>query len=401
MTKRAVAVIIAGFLTVFIAFSIRYAYGMLLPKMLVSLAISKTQAGLIFSSYFVAYTLCAPLLGSLADRYDVRVILTLFVALLGTGAFLMSYATSVLNASLFFLVAGIGHSACWAPVAAVIQRWVSDKRRGIALAFADVGSATGIIVWSAVLPIMVASRSWRTGWVSLGVVALVVAVLNYWLVRSRPPEEQGPQPKVESIYSKEPIGVTYRRLFKDINFWLLGLSYLLVAFTILVPYTFISSYAVEGLAMPYETATKLIAVIGISGIAGKLFLSSLSDTLGRVRIMMLCSACLAVGSLGIAYSSGFFLLILFLVIVGLGYGALWPVYAAAARDFFSEKSAGSVIGLWTVYLGVGSITSPILAGWTIDKTGHYTSAFLLAMAGAILSILLLLPIAKTKAGTQG
>lgn len=398
MTKRAVAVIIAGFLTVFIAFSIRYAYGMLLPKMLTSLAISKIQAGVIFSSYFVAYTLCAPLLGSLADRYDVRVILTLFVALLGTGAFLMSYATSVLNASLFFVVAGIGHSACWAPVAAVIQRWVSDERRGIALAFADVGSATGIIVWSAVLPIMVASYNWRAGWVSLGVVAFMVAAMNYWLVRSRPPEEHGPQNKAESSYATESIGVTYRRLLKDINFWLIGLSYLLVAFTILVPYTFISTYAVESLNMPYETATKLIAVIGISGIAGKLLLSSLSDTLGRVRIMILCSACLAVGCFGIAYSNGLFLLILFLVIVGLGYGALWPVYAAAARDFFSEKSAGSVIGLWTVYLGLGSITSPILAGWTIDKTGNYTSAFLLAMTGAILSMLLLLPMARATAG---
>ena len=98
MTKRAVAVIIAGFLTVFIAFSIRYAYGMLLPKMLISLEISKTQAGVIFASYFVAYTLCAPLLGFLADRYDVRVILTLFVALLGAGAFLMSYATGAQQA---------------------------------------------------------------------------------------------------------------------------------------------------------------------------------------------------------------------------------------------------------------------------------------------------------------
>jgi MFS family permease len=282
----------------------------------------------------------------------------------------------------------------------VIQRWVSDERRGIALAFADVGSATGIIVWSAVLPIMVASHSWRTGWVSLGVVAFVVAAMNYWLVRSRPSEEDGPQTKAESSYATEPIGVTYRRLLKDINFWVLGLSYLLVAFTILVPYTFISTYAVEILNMPYETATKLIAVIGIAGIAGKLILSSLSDTLGRVRIMILCSACLAVGCLGIAYSKGLFQLILFLVFIGLGYGALWPVYAAAARDFFSEKSAGSVIGLWTVYLGVGSIISPILAGWTIDKTGNYSSAFLLALASAVLSVLLLLPMARATSGRQ-
>ena len=86
MNKRAIAVIIAGFFTIFIAYSIRYGYGMLLPEMLTSLSISKTQAGVIYSSYFIAYTLFSPLLGFMADRYDVRIILTIFVAILGTGS---------------------------------------------------------------------------------------------------------------------------------------------------------------------------------------------------------------------------------------------------------------------------------------------------------------------------
>jgi len=57
LSKRAIAIIIAGFFTVLVAFAIRYAYGLLLPHMLPSLGISKTEAGIIFSSYFIAYTL--------------------------------------------------------------------------------------------------------------------------------------------------------------------------------------------------------------------------------------------------------------------------------------------------------------------------------------------------------
>jgi len=110
---------------------------------------------------------------------------------------------------------------------------------------------------------------------------------------------------------------------------------------------------------------------------------------------------LAAGSLGIAYSKGLFQLILFLVVFGFGYGAIWAVYAAAASDFFSEKTAGSVVGLWTVLLGVGSIISPVITGWTIDRTESYASAFFLALAGAVLSLLLLLPISKATPGRQG
>ena len=58
--RRAIAVILAGFLTVSIAYAIRYGYGMLLPQMLPALGITKTQAGIIYSAYFVAYTLFFP-----------------------------------------------------------------------------------------------------------------------------------------------------------------------------------------------------------------------------------------------------------------------------------------------------------------------------------------------------
>ncbi|MDD5206460.1 MAG: MFS transporter, partial [Desulfobacterales bacterium] len=141
MGYRVYAVIIAGFFTLFAAFAVRYSYGLLLPDMLSSLAISKTEAGVIYSSYFLTYTLFSPVLGLLVDRTDARFILTVSVALLSMGAYFMSLSTTVLQASLFFALAGIGHSGCWAPVVTVVMRWVSEKRRGIALSVVDLGSA--------------------------------------------------------------------------------------------------------------------------------------------------------------------------------------------------------------------------------------------------------------------
>ena len=91
MNKRSFGVLFACFLIILIHYALRYSYGTLLPEMLPALSITKAQAGVIYFSYFVAYTFCSPILGFLSDRYDVRVILTLFVALMGGGAFLMAY----------------------------------------------------------------------------------------------------------------------------------------------------------------------------------------------------------------------------------------------------------------------------------------------------------------------
>jgi MFS family permease len=66
------------------------------------------------------------------------------------------------------------------------------------------------------------------------------------------------------------------------------------------------------------------------------------------------------------------------------------MYAALASDLFSKEYAGSIVGLWTVYLGVGSMLSPVIAGWVADVTGTLSWSFLTATVGALIGLILLL-----------
>jgi MFS family permease len=398
LDRRALAVIIASFSTVFVSFAIRYSYGVLLPEMLPSLAISNAEAGVIIASYFVAYTIFSPLLGSLADRYNVRVFLTVFPVLLGAGTLLMSYSSSLANASLFFLLAGIGAASCWAPVMALAQRWVSDKRRGLALAVIDLGSSLGIVGCGSVIPLIVEAYSWRLAWVSLGALAFLIAGSNAFLVRAYPAEQSRLRQLTLGSNTSGLTRITYKGLLRSLRFWLIALSYMFVGFSIIIPLTFLSTYAVQELMLPYETGARLILVIGISAMVGKLVLGPLSDKMGRVKVMMLCSILIAVGCLGIGYNQGFLTLILFTVIFGFGYGAVWSIYAASASDFFSKDSAGSIIGLWILYLGIGFIASPIIAGWIGDMTGTLTWSFILAASSALISLFLLVLVWKRPHG---
>jgi len=381
------------------AYAIRYSYGVLLPEMLPSLAMSKTEAGVIYASYFIAYTVFSPVLGLLADRYDVRVLLTVFSAFLGGGAFLMAYSSSIVQASLFFALAGIGASACWAPVVTLAQRWASDKRRGMTLAFIDVGSSIGVIWSGTVVPLIAVAYSWRTGWMSLGGLAFLLVVINFFMVRNRPAGQTSNSYPGAGRLTDESVRATYSRLLRDTRFWLIGLAYLLTGFSIIIPFTFLSTYAVQELAFSYEAATRLITVIGITAIVGKLVLGPYSDKIGRIKVMMLCAILIAVGSLGMAYSRGW-MLTLVTAIFGLGYGTAWSMYAASASDYFSKELAGSIVGLWTVYLGIGSILAPVIAGWIADTTGTLAWSFILAMAAAVISLFLLLPVWRASSGSS-
>ena len=391
MSQRAVGVLFACFAIIFVHYAIRYSYGTLLPEMLPALSITKAEAGMIYSSYFVTYTALSPVLGLLSDRYNVRIILTLFVALMGAGAFLMAYPTSQFEAALYFGVTGLGCSACWAPVMGLAQRWTSEGRRGMSLAFVDAGSSLGVMAAGALTPLIVVAYDWRVGWMGLGVLAFILAVVTYFLVQSDPQTKS--TPSLQGGGKRKLAGITYKELLSDPRFWLIGVAYLFTGFAIMVPFAFISTYAVQELSFPYDSATRLVTLIGMGGVTGKLVLGPLSDKWGRIKILVISAILIAGGNLAIAYSRGWMLMVVTFVF-GIGYGACWAMYAACASDFFSKQAAGGIIGLWTVYLGVGLMLSPLLAGWIADATGTFMWSFLIATGGGVASLLLLLPLLK-------
>ena len=392
MSGRAYAIIVACFFTVGIAYAVRYGYGMLLPEMLPALSISKTQAGTIFAIYFVVYTLFSPVLGTLSDLFNYRFLITVFTAVLGLGALMMGFVNSFYQACLVFPIAGLGHAACWAPVTALVQKWVPDKKRGMILSFVTIGIGLAVPFWGTLIPFIVSVFDWRAGWAGMGLFGLAVAGLNLILVRN--PAGQNNQ----GVSAKDRLKLVlsiYKSLIRAKQFWIIGTAYLLLGFNVLVPFTFLPVYSREALQFDYATSTRFVSLIAFFGIAGQLTLGPLSDRLGRVNIMMVCSTIMAIACLGMITSAAEWWLYAAASFYGLAYGAVWPVYAAAASDFFPSSQTGSVVGLWTVFLGLGSIVSPVLCGWTIDISGVYTWAFFLGILSGAFSTLILTAIRFT------
>ena len=393
MNKR--LVLAACFITVFVAYAVRYGYGILLPEMLKSLDITKTDAGIIYSAFLFAYTVASPVCGFISDRYGSRWLLSLFVALLGIGAFFMSRVTTILQATLFFGLAGIGAAACWAPVIALAQKWTSHEHRGKTLSYIDIGSAFSIIAMAALVPFIIRNLDWRAGWMILGALGIAVGIFNFFVVKN-PPDELPEKPNKKPASSK-PAGVPLSALFKSSKFWLFGLGYLFTGFAIQVPFTFLNTYAVQEQSFSYDTAATLFTVLGIGAIISKLIIGPVSDKTGRLKMIFLCGILICLGCLVMAYRNTV-TLYMAAFIFALGYGAVWAMYAAVASDYFHKESSGTIIGIWTLFLGVGLVLAPIMSGWLADATGTLTWSFGLGAVGGLMSVVLLIPLWRTKQG---
>jgi OFA family oxalate/formate antiporter-like MFS transporter len=381
MNKR--LILTACFLTVFIAYAVRYGYGILLPEMLKSLDITKTDAGIIYSSFFIAYTIASPVCGYISDRYGSRWLLASFTIAIGIGAFLMSQASTILQASLFFTLAGIGCAAGWAPVIALAQKWTSPEHRGRTVAFIDIASALSIIAMGVLVPVIVRVLDWRAGWMILGGIGIGIGILNFLIIKN--PPDTGQNNEVKSA------GMPLATLLKSGKFWLLGLGYLFTGFAIQIPFTFLNTYAVRELAFSYDTAAIIFTVLGVGAIISKVSIGPWSDKTGRLKMMFLCGFLIVLGCLGMAYRNVVTLFIS-VFIFSMGYGVVWALYAAAASDYFARDSAGTIVGLWTLFLGVGLVVSPVISGWLADTTGTLTWSFVLGAVGGLMSIIMLVPL---------
>ena len=382
------------FFDLFVNYSVRLGYGVILPEMIRSLNLNRTQGGTIFNFYLLTYICMTPLTGNLTDRFGARRVITFFCLFLVVGAILMGTSGGFGQASLYFAITGIGAAAMWTPVITLIQRWFSPRKRGMALGILSTGYGLGLAVMGLLFPLVVASFSWRHCWYFLGALALIMVAINGLFLRSSPEamnfrpwgesSDENVAPSAQNTPSNPK--VHYMGIFREKRFYLIGCSYLFAAMALYILGTFMVDYANVELGLSYRDAAFLATIYGLSQVAGVLTIPILSDRIGRRLTLMGTNSFIALGVLGILFSGGnLCFLYPSVVVLGMHNGATWPMYGACGGDYFPKEVMGTVIGAWTPFYGIGAISANFIGGRIRDVTQSFEWAFYLAVISAVIA----------------
>jgi len=396
------------FVDLFINYSVRLGYGVVLPEMIRTLGFGRTAGGSIYNSYLFTYIAITPFTGYLTDRLGARRVITICLLILGCGVLLMGFAHSLWSACLFFGIAGLGSTGLWAPVITLVQRWFAFNRRGFALGILSTGFGLGFATMGAVFPWVVQYFNWRYAWFFLGAMALAMVAVNGVFLRSDP-LAAGFQPwgeKKDSVDSPDGVVVLQPKiplasLFADRRFWLIGGSYFAVAYALYGITTFMVDYARYQLNLPLAQASLLATIHGIGQIIGVLTILPLSDFLGRKKTILISNTVIT-GCLAVIVLAGdsWMVLSIFIGILALFYGATFPIYGACAGDYFPREAMGTVIGAWTPFYGLGAILTHWVTGVLRDATGVYNQAFIINVIMAVLAIVLMSRVQKKERGSE-
>lgn len=387
----------ACFFNLFINYSIRLGYSVVLPEMIDNLGFSRTAGGSIYNAYFLSYIALTPLAGYLTDRFGARWVICACAGILGAGVLWMGNIRSFWMACIAFSVVGLGSTGMWTPVITVLQRWFDPNRRGMALGILSTGYGLGFATMGLAFPWIVTQWSWRYAWYFLGAGALIMALANGLLLRSNP-ESAGYHPWGRKSTGTtpapavpwQPQGSVVQRLFRDRTFWLVGASYFAISYSLYGITTFMVDYAGSQLGLPFDQAGLLATVHGACQVIGVLTVLPLSDYVGRKRMLILSNSVITVCIAGIILSGDSWrMLYVFVGIMAIFYGATFPMYGACAGDFFPRQIMGTVIGIWTPFYGLGAMSVHWVSGLMRDATGAYDGPFMINGAMAVIGSVLM------------
>lgn len=365
----------------------RFSLGMLLPSMGLSLDLNYSQMGLIGTGNFAGYMGSIVLAGIVAKAIGARWTVFAGLGLVGGSMMLISQAADYPGVMLLYVATGIGSGLANIPMMGLVSRWFTKSMRGRAAGIILSGNGIAIVLTGLLIPWINASTGedgWRTGWLTIGITSMVIAVIAVNFLRDDPAEKGvAPLGAVDVVASPAERPTMRESPTSPWTMVHLGVVYALFGATYAVYVTFIVVELVSERGFGENAAGIFWAVVGgISIFSGPVY-GFLSDCLGRKFGMMLAYVMFAISYVLAAMDLPILYLYASIAIFGLTVWSVPTIMSAAAGDYAGPLRAAKALGFITLFFGVGQIVGPYVAGLTADMTGSFRIAFWLC---AFLSI---------------
>jgi sugar phosphate permease len=359
---------------------------------------SYTQISLAASLRGLESGLLAPVVGMLVDRWGPRRLLFGGLIITGLGLMLLSRTTSLGMFYGAFALLAIGMSTCSSTVLmTAVANWFR-KKIGIAMGIMICGyGCSGLLV--PVIVNLVDMYELQKAIAILAIGLLAVCLPLSLLVRHKP-EHYGYQPDGEaettvvlntSLAQAETAetDIGTRQALKSRTFWHIALALLCQAMILSTVVTHVMPY-LSSIDIPRARSSLIAMAIPLTSISGRLGLGWLGDRFDKRRMIAAAFVMICGGLICFAFTSSeaTWLLVLFLILFGIGYGGNNTLRGSVIREFFGRSNFGAIHGLVIGIMMVGSITGPPLAGWVFDKWGSYQPIWFVYIGLAVAALLL-------------
>ena len=346
--------------------------------------------------------LISPKVGKIADRPGGGQILVVGSLVIGVSLILLSQTQSLIW---FYVAYCIGRMAFVGPfqiaVTSAVANWFIDLR-GRAMSFAALAHSLGLAAFPIIAFTIIEFWDWRSGWLVIGALVLLVGVLPNLILMVQRPEDVGLRPHIAKVRTSNTSdegnvvdperNLSRAEALRTPTFWLL------VAFSAFIypvqagvslhqaPHLIDRGISMALAAAAVSTFSLMSAVAGLVfghfearfGTLKSLAGAALLMTTGAGIMFMVCDVLTA---------------FLAASVFGTGIGGLLTLLPVAWANSFGRQNLGAIRGITLPVQIIAQAAGPLISGTIFDVTGNYQASLtLFTFFGICASILALIAV---------
>ncbi len=381
---------VVGGLSMNLALGSLYAWSVFVAPLEKDFAWKRAQTSMVFTIAVAVFALSFVLAGRLQDKFGPFWISTAGGLLVSFGFYLSAYTSSLTYLYVCFgVIGGLGNGFGYATPIPVMAKWFPDKR-GLAVGLAVGGYGGGSAIFGPLANLyLIPHFGWRTTFMLLGGIFLVMTMVGAWLLKNPPagykPAGWAPAQASKSVATSHEFAPG--EMLRTPAFYLMWVAYALGASAGLMVISQLVPFA-QSVKISSEALAAMTLVVGAVGNAsGRILSGWISDVLGRLNVLRLMIG-ISMVAMPLLYLAGGVVAPLYLMvfIVYWCYGTQLSVNGSATADFWGTKNAGINYGLLFTAWGVAGIIGPRIGGVLFDQYKDYKAAFYTAAALAAVAL---------------
>lgn len=356
----------------------RFAFGVVLPAVRADLELSNTVAGSLATMNVGAYLAGTLAVAAMAATLRLLQIMRLGFVLALAGLVLTAIAPGVWVLGLAMLCSGFGGALIWIPAPVIAAAALAPERRPVAIGLMGTGMGSGVVFASQLSGYVRSSMgddSWRTVYVILSIIGVVVLTATYLLVghdQEQPTGERG--------------GFGGFTALRRMRAWLpLTAAYTAFGFMYLLILAFLTTRLEDDNGWTTSRASLAFTLVGIAMMfGGPLFIAFARRVGTRLGLAVAFTGWITVV---LVILPGWFAVTLpASAAVGICFAGIPIMITLYVVENTTVEDYGPSYAAATLAFGVAQMISPQAGGALADLTGSFTIVFVLSAAVAAIGL---------------
>jgi MFS family permease len=360
---------------------------------------SKTTLSAGYTLNRVESGLLGPFQGWALQRFGLRRVMRVGTVVMAVGFVGLSQIDSVFGFFAWLLVTSIGLSLSgFLSIVTAIVPWF-ERKRARALAVASFGFAIGGMFVPG-LVFYIERFGWRSAFFVSGLLVMVLVFPLTSVFGVSPHDQDAPidgverSPAAVGAFKAEGVSsvhFTTREALATRAFWMISLGHSFALLVVGAVLAHLALYLTSEHGYSEQGASFVAAGLTVTQLVGMLAGGYLGDRMSKRVLASLGMLGHMIGLLVLTFATGGLMIWAFVPLHGVAWGVRGPLMQALRADYFGSSSFGSIMGISSLILMVGTAGGPMVAGVLADQTGDYRLGFtilaLLAGMGMVFFVL--------------